>query len=335
MADNNSSWQASRDGFGRGIVEAAAKDPRIVVLSADLAESLRLSEFQKEFPDRFIECGVAEQNMMGVAAGLALAGKIPFVCSFAVFNPGLNWTQLRVAAYSRLPIKVVGGHAGISTGEDGATHQALEDLALTLSLPNLTVVQPADSQQAKELTQIIAKQSQASYLRLSREKVPSLSSLLKKLPTAIKATHLVKEKAQLLSQGKDLTIVASGLLVQAALQAAVELSTINISCDVINLYTLKPLDTSTIINSVKKTRAVLLAAEHQVNGGLTTLVATALAQELGQQLSQSFALEILGMEDQFGESGSGRALLDKYQLNSTGILRKAAQLLEKKKNLFR
>lgn len=328
--------QSTREAFGQALVQVAMNDPRVVVLSADLSESLRLNEFKRQFPSRFIECGVAEQNMMSVAAGLALAGKVPFVCSFAVFNPGLNLSQLRIAAYSQLPIKVIGGHAGISTGEDGATHQALEDLALTSSMPNLTVSIPTDAVQAKQLTKSISKIPQASYLRLGREKLQSVAGLLKELnpDSETRKIAFVFNQAQQLSNGKDLTIIANGLMVQEVIKAAIALKKIKISCEIINLHTIKPLDIHSIVESVKKTRAVLIAAEHQVNSGTTALVSAALINEYGQGIKQSIVVETLGVNDSFGESGKAEDLLAKYDLNSAGIIKKVRTLLAKKKILL-
>ena len=209
--------KSTRNGFGEAILEIAKKNDKIVVLSADLAESLKLNEFKKEFADRFIECGVAEQNMMGVAAGLALAGKIPVVTSFAAFNPGRNLDQLRLAAYSNLNIKVIGGHAGILTGKDGATHQALEDLAITTSIPNISVFVPADYQSAKDLTKLSIETNGPNYLRLGRAKLESLDNFVPNLE------KIRNSEARILKKGKDISIIASGFLVQESLKAAKEL----------------------------------------------------------------------------------------------------------------
>lgn len=328
--------QATRDGFGQGLLQAAEADERIVVLSADLDESLRLEAFKKQFPERFIQCGVAEQNMMGIAAGMALQGKIPFVCSFAAFNPGRNLDQLRVALYSQLPIKIIGGHAGITTGEDGATHQALEDLAITSSLPHLGVSLAADAAQAAQLTQLIAQTSQAHYLRLGRSKVASIQELLKQLPNRIPDAALPCSlaTAQQLTRGSDVTLIASGILVQTALTVAAALQKIHLSAEVINLHTLKPLDRATLIRSVEKTQAVVIAAEHQINSGPTAIVSQFFAQEVGQTLPKAIALECIGIENQFGESGTDVELLQKYHLDTAGFLQKIHKVLEKKKNLL-
>ena len=273
--------KSTRDAFGEAILEIAKENDKVVVLSADLAESLRLENFKKEFPHRFIECGVAEQNMMGVAAGLALVGKIPVVTSFAVFNPGRNLDQLRLAAYSNLDIKVIGGHAGLLTGEDGATHQALEDLAITAAIPNLSVFVPADFQTTKDITKIAIETKGPSYLRLGRAK---LTEIKDSIPTVKKIKN---HKARVLKEGKDISIIASGLLVQEAIKAAKELEKINLSVEIIDLHTIKPLDRETIINSVKKTKAVIIAAEHQNYSGPNSIVAQLIAENIGKEINKA------------------------------------------------
>jgi transketolase len=325
---------ATRDGFGRGLLAAAQQNERIVVLSADLDESLRLDEFKKNFPKRFIQCGVAEQNMLGVAMGLARTGKIPFVCSFAVFNPGRNLDQLRLALYSEFPLKIIGGHAGLATGEDGATHQALEDLAITTSLPKLAVSIPADAAQAETLTKLIAKTDTAHYLRLSRQKVSAVKENLAPLENALEAVPLRLDSAQQLTRGKDVTLVAMGSLVQTALIVAQNLHAVGIQAEVINLHTLRPLDQASILRSVEKTQAVLVAAEHQDQSGPAALVAQLLAKALGQQLSKAFCFETLGVHEQFGRSGKAEELLAFYHLDVAGMLGKVLDLLEKKKQLL-
>lgn len=322
---NNEELKATRDGFGKAILELSQTNERVVALCADLSESLRLDKFKENFPDRFIECGVAEQNMMGVGAGLALAGKIPFIASFAVFNPGRNLDQLRVAVYSGLNIKVVGGHAGLSTGEDGATHQALEDLAITCALPKMAVVVPADSEQAEILTKQIAVYNGPCYLRLGRKKLEAIESF-------VKAPKIELGKAQVLTEGKDLSIFACGLMVQESLKAAAELRKIGLSIEVVNLHTLKPLDEASIIGSIKKTGAAIVASEHEINSGLNALVIQVIAKAMGNQLQKPIAIESLGTET-FGESGKDTELLHKYGLDYLGLIKKIKLVLEKKKKL--
>lgn len=317
--------KATRDGFGKAILELGQENEQIVVLSADLNKSLCLDQFVKTFPKRYIECGVAEQNMMGVGAGLALAGKIPFVASFAVFNPGRNLDQLRLAAYSDLNIKVIGGHAGLGTGEDGATHQALEDLAIVCALPNLTVLAPADSEQSQILTKQIAAHNGPCYLRLGRKKLEAIKNF-------VNAPEITLGKAQLLLEGSDLTIFACGLMVQESLKAAFELEKLGLSVEVINLHTIKPLDEEAIIQSANKTGAVVVAAEHEINSGLNSLVIQTIAKAAGRELRKPIVIESLGTET-FGESGKDSELLRKYGLDYLNIIKKIKLVLEKKKKL--
>jgi len=316
---------ATRDGFGQAMVEVGYKHPEVVVLSADLSESLKLAEFKREFPSRFIECGVAEQNMMSVAAGLALAGKIPFITSFAAFNPGRNLDQLRVAAYSGLSIKIIGGHAGLSVGEDGATHQALEDLAIIGALPDIEIVVPADSKQAYDLTLAIAQRQGPTYMRLGRMKLEPLDQY-----TAVDKTKF--GHAQILQAGTDLTIFCCGLMVQQTMQAAAKLSDINISAEVINLHTLRPLDEKAIIDSVKKTKTAIIACEHHLDSGFNTLIMSVIAKHMGRELIHPVAIEVIGTTG-FGESGKDAQVLDKYGLNSLAIVKKTKLLLAKKLRL--
>ena len=326
---------ATRDGFGQGIVSAANKLPDLIALSADLSPSLRLDEFKEQFPDRYLECGVAEQNMAGVAAGLSLAGKIPFATSFAVFNPGRNLDQIRNIAYSNLNVKIIGGHAGLQTGEDGATHQALEDLAIMTTLPNFKVIVPADAKQAKLATIALATDFGPTYLRLGRSKVESIDFLISNLSNRCqKITPFKLGEIQQLSLGKDLTIIASGAMLQEAIKATLKLEKSGIEVEILNLHTLKPLDETTIIKSLSKTRAVIVAAEHQVGGGPCALIAQLIAKNLGKKLPQAIASEFIGVKDRFGQSGGVEELFLNYQLNSDTFIKKAVLVLEKKKNLL-
>ncbi len=317
---------ATRDGFGQAMVAIGHKYPEAVALSADLSESLKLQEFRREFPSRYIECGVAEQNMMSVAAGLALAGKMPFVTSFAAFNPGLNLAQLRVALYSGLNLKVIGGHAGLSVGEDGATHQILEDLAIVSALPNIAITVPADAAQAEQLTLAIARHHGPAYLRLGRSKLTALAELVPELPPTKFG------QAQLLRQGDDLSIFACGLMVQAALRAAAQLAPLGISAEVINLHTLRPLDEAAIVASVAKTGAAIAACEHQLDSGFNSLIMSSIHHAMGKQLQHPIAYEAVGTTG-FGESGPDAQVLHKYGLDEVGIIKKVKLLLTKKNKL--
>lgn len=305
----NIEMKATRDGYGKGLVEAGKKNEKVVVLCADLTESTRTLQFKEKFPNRFIECGVAEQNMMGIAAGMALAGKIPFVTSYAVFNPGRNWGQLRLAVcYSQANVKIIGTHSGLSAGPDGATHQGLEDLAITRVLPNLTVVAPCDYWQAVKATMASIELHGPIYLRFSREKSAVFTTL---------QTSFEIGKAQIFREGKDLTIIACGPLVYEALWVAEQLSRQeNFECEVINCATIKPLDRLTILTSAKKTGKVMSIEEHQVNGGLGSAIAEVLSENLPIPLAR------IGMPDQFGESGSSKELARKYGLDRQGIVKK-------------
>ncbi len=306
----------TRNGYGDALVELGEEDERVMVLTGDLAESTRAHLFQKKFPQRFVECGVAEQNMMGVAAGLALSGKIPFVSSYAVFVPGRNWDQFRVSVcYTDANVKVAGAHAGISVGPDGATHQALEDIAITRVLPNLTVVVPCDYHETKKATKALAKMVGPAYFRFAREKTPIITSPKTKFEIG---------KAIVLKEGKDVTIAACGPLVYEALVAARELEKEKVSCEVINCHTLKPFDESTLVASIKKTGCCVTVEEHQIIGGL----AGAVAETLGRK--QPAPIENIGMPNHFGESGEPKELLEKYGMTSADIIKAVKKVIKRK-----
>ncbi|MCX6740207.1 MAG: transketolase family protein [Candidatus Parcubacteria bacterium] len=298
--------KSCRDGFGKALLELGKKDKKVVVVSADLAESTRCLDFSKEYPSRFFEVGVAEQNMAGVGAGLALEGLTPFICSFAVFSPGRNWEQIRVSiCYNKANVKIVSSHAGLNVGEDGATHQALEDIALMRVLPNMTVIAPCDFEETQKAVMAAAKIEGPVYIRFGREKTPIISGNSK----------FQIGKANILRQGKNVTIIACGPMVYEALAAADELAKQKISAEVINCHTIKPIDKATIIKSAKKTKKVITIEEHQVNGGLGSAVAEVLSQKC------PVPMKIIGMLDKFGESGTAKQLLDKYELNASKIIK--------------
>lgn len=309
--------KACRDGFGETLLELGKRNKKIVVVSADLAESTRCQEFGKKYPSRFVEVGVAEQNMAGVGAGLALSGKIPFICSFAVFSPGRNWEQIRVSVcYNKANVKIVSSHAGLNVGEDGATHQALEDIALMRVLPNMTVIAPCDYLETKKAVLAAVKINGPVYIRYGREKIPVITSKQAKFQIG---------KADILRPGKDITIIACGSMVAVALLATDELAKQKISAEVINCHTVKPIDNATIIKSAKKTKKVITIEEHQVNGGLSSAVAEVLSQ------NYPVPMKIIGMPDKFGESGTAKQLLDKYGLNKDGIIKEVNKLIGGKK----
>jgi len=306
----------TRAGYGEGLAAAGEADPNVVALCADLTESTKTDAFAKQFPERFFEVGVAEQNMMGLAAGLAMGGKIPYVASYAVFSPGRNWDQLRVsAAYSNLHVVVVGAHTGVSVGPDGATHQALEDIAMLRAVPNVTIIQPADAVEAKKATLAAANLKGVVYLRLTREPTPVITT---------DATPFMVGTIQTLREGTDVSIVACGPLVATALVAAKQLEAEGISAEVINCHTIKPLDRTGLVASFKKTGAVVTVEEHQIIGGLHGAIAELAAQEL------PVPIEAIGMHDSFGESGQPDELLTKYGMTATDIVAAAKQSIERK-----
>jgi transketolase len=306
-----------RDGYGDGLVEIGKKNSQVVALTADLVESTRVSTFGKVFPDRFIQVGIAEQNMMGLAAGLALSGKIPFVSSYAVFSPGRNWDQFRVSVcYSQTNVKVVSSHAGLSVGPDGATHQGLEDIAITRVLPNLVVIVPCDYWEARKATVAIGEMKGPAYVRFGRDKSAEMTSEL---------TPFEIGKAYVMREGNDVSVIGCGPILFEALQAAAELEKEGISVEVINNHTVKPLDAQTLLSSVRKTRAVITVEEHQMMGGMGSAVCELLAQH------DPVPVEMVGMQDRFGESGQPAELMKKYGLNRTDIVTAIRETIHRKK----
>lgn len=317
MKQKKSKMESTRDGFGKALLQLG-KNKQVVVLTANLGDSVRAKKFKEKYPDRFFDVGVAEQNMLGIATGLAKEGKIPFATSFAVFSPGRNWDQLRVSiCYSQSNVKLFSSHAGLTTGPDGATHQALEDIAITRVLPNLTVLVPCDSEEARKATIAAAKHKGPVYIRGGRAKVAQI--------TTSKSSFTIG-KADVLKRGKDITIIACGIMVHKALQAADILKKEHdLSAEVINVHTIKPLDEKTIIRSSKKTGCVLTAEEHQIYGGLGSAVA--------QTISKQYPVPVIsvGVDDVFGESGTAEEVLKKYHLTVQEIVKKAKQVRKKRK----
>ncbi len=310
-------FKATRDGFGQALLVLAKKNPAVVVLTADLAESTRVDKFANQYPQRFIDVGVAEQNLAGVSAGLALSGKIPFMTSYAVFSPGRNWEQIRVSiCYNNLPVKIISSHAGLNVGPDGATHQALEDIALTRVLPNMTVVVPADYHQAYQATLAIAKISGPVYLRLERAPSAVFTSLKNKFKIG---------QADVLHTGSDVALIACGSMVYSALLAAQELKKQGIAATVINSHTIKPLDQKTIVKWAQKTGAVVTIEEHQVAGGLGSAVAEILSTNCPTPQ------EFVAVADSFGQSGQPSELLRKYHLTVSNIMAKSKKVIKRKK----
>lgn len=306
----------TRDGYGHGLVAAGEKDPRVVVLSADLTESTRSLWFKQKFPERFVQMGVSEQSMAAIAAGLAMAGKIPFISSYAAFSPGRNWEQIRTnIALNDVPVKIGGVHAGVSVGPDGATHQALEDIATMRVIPNMAVLVPCDAVEAKKATVAAAKTGKPAYLRFAREKSPIFTT--DKSPFKI-------GKAEVFREGKDCAIIACGPEVYYALLAAELLAKEKIQCRVINCATVKPLDEKTIVKAAKECGAIVTAEEHQINGGLGGAVAECLAK------NHPAPQEFVAMQDRFGESGEPNELLEHFGLTAPGIVKAVKKVITRK-----
>ncbi len=305
----------TRSGFGDGILEVARKNPNVVALTADLAGSLKLHPFIKEFPDRFVQCGIAEANMIGVAAGMTIGGKIPYTTTFANFSTGRVYDQIRQSvAYSGKNVKICASHAGLTLGEDGATHQILEDIGLMKMLPGMTVIVPCDYAQTKAATMAIADYQGPVYLRFGRPVWPIFTS---DLPFEI-------GKAQFFSEGTDVTIFACGHLVWNAIQAGALLQENGISVEVVNIHTIKPLDEEAVINSLKKTKCAVTAEEHNIYGGMGDAIAQCAAKHF------PVPIEYVGTKDTFGESGTPEQLLKKYGLDVVDIVTAAEKVLARK-----
>ncbi len=306
----------TRSGFGAGLAELGRTNPNVVALCADLTPSLKMGEFIKENPDRFFQIGIAEANMMGIAAGLTIGGKIPFTGTFANFSTGRVYDQIRQSiAYSGKNVKICASHAGLTLGEDGATHQILEDIGLMKMLPGMAVINPCDYNQTKAATIAIADYEGPVYLRFGRPSVPIF--------TPADQTFEIG-KAIKLTEGTDVTIVATGHLVWEALEASKVLFEKGISAEVINIHTIKPLDEAAILESVAKTGCIVTAEEHNVLGGLGESVARVLS------LNNPTPQEFVGTNDTFGESGTPAQLMDKYELNSAAIVLKAELVIKRK-----
>ncbi len=302
-----------RAGFGRGLRSAGEADQRVVALCADLTESTQMHLFRDAFPERFIEVGIAEQNLVTVASGLARVGKIPFTSSYAAFSPGRNWEQIRTTiCLNDMPVVVVGSHAGISVGPDGATHQMLEDIALMRVLPNMTVIAPADSVEAEKATKAIASSGKPAYLRLARDKTPVFS---------VDESPFEIGKAYVLREGSDVTLLATGTMTYECLAAANELAKSGVSAEVVHVPTIKPLDEETIIASLRKTGRGLSAEEAQVAGGFGSAISELLSEKMPTPLKR------LGVYDRFGESGKPTELLEAFGLNGSHIAKSTREFI--------
>jgi transketolase len=302
-----------RAGFGRGLKAAGEANEQVVALCADLTDSTQMSLFKAEFPKRFVEIGVAEQNLVTVASGMARAGKIPFTSSYAAFSPGRNWEQIRTTiALNDMPVKVIGSHAGISVGPDGATHQMLEDIALMRVLPNMVVLAPGDSVEAEKATRAIAENGKPTYMRLARDKTPIFST--EDSPFEI-------GKAYVLREGHDVSLLGTGTMTYQLLAAAQLLEAAGIYAEVVHVPTIKPLDESTILTSIRKTGRAVSAEEAQVIGGFGGAIAELLGEKLPTPLCR------IGMQDRFGESGEPAELMTHFKLDAASVAEKVKQFI--------
>lgn len=308
----------TRNGYGEGLVLAGKRDERVVALCADLTESTRTEYFKKEFPDRFIEIGVAEQLLATVAAGMANYGKIPFIASYSAFSPGRNWEQIRTTiALNDVPVKICGAHSGISVGPDGATHQQLEDMALMRAMPNMIVIAPCDSIEAKKATFEAAFNGKPTYIRFAREKTPVVT-------TEETPFEIGKALTLWTSDNPQVAIIGCGPLLYEALLAAKKLDETGIEIEVINCHTIKPIDEQAVISAARRCGAVVTVEEHQINGGMGSAVAEVLTR------NWPVPIEFIGMPDSFGESGAPDELLEKYGMKSHHIVAAAKKVIARR-----
>jgi len=321
----------TRDGFGLGLVEAADENPNVVGLCADLTESTRMEAFAKKYPERFVEMGVAEQNMASVAAGMSLMGKIPYITSYAMFSPGRNWEQLRTTiCYNDANVKIIGSHAGVSVGPDGATHQAIEDIAITRPIANMRVFAPCDMHEAKKVTYAISKIYGPCYTRFAREKTPVFTT--KDTPFEIGKAQIFWDASEEIglhagnpiSKRLDVAIVACGPLLHNAIFAAAELEKEGVAVRVLNMVSIKPMDEETIIQVAKDAGSVVTVEEHQVAGGMGSAVAEVLAK------NYPVPIEFIGVQNRFGESGSPNELIEHFGMGVSHIYRAAKKVVARK-----
>ena len=305
--------ESMRVGFGRGLVEAGRQHANVAVLSADLAESTQVSQFQAAFPERFIEVGVAEQNLVTVASGLAHAGKRPFTASYAAFSPGRNWEQIRTTiCLNDQPVVIVGSHAGLTVGPDGATHQMLEDIALMRSLPNMIVIAPGDSLEAERVAEFLGGHNKPAYVRLSRDKTPLF---LQDRPFQLGKAHVLRE-------GQDVALMGTGIMTHTLLEVAEDLSDLGVSAEVVHVPTIKPLDEEAVLASAKRCGRVVTAEEGQMAAGFGGAVAELLSEKLPMPVRR------IGVEDRYGQSGEVAELMAEYGLDKSSVLAKIRQFIE-------
>lgn len=305
-----------RDGYGKALLELCENNSKVMVLDADVAKSTRTVWIRDKYPEKFMDMGISEQDMVGTAAGLSLSGMIPFVSTYCVFLAGRAWDQIRTTVcYNNLNVKLAGAHAGISVGPDGATHQSLEDVALTRVLPNMTVIVPCDAEETRKATLAIAKKDGPCFIRFGREAVPVVTD---------ESTAFEIGKARLCREGSDVTVFANGAMVYEALEAAKVLEAEGVSVRVVDLHTIKPLDEEAVLAAARETGCIVTAEEHQVNGGMGSAVAECLVK------SCPVPVEMVAVADSFGESGQPQELMDKYGLNKTAIMEKVRTVIARK-----
>ena len=317
-ADSNAVKQVpTRNGFGTGLIEAGERDANVIAICADLSESVRMEAFKKKFPDRYIAIGVAEQLLVAMAAGLASTGKIPFIASYAMFNPGRSWEQVRTTmALNETNVKIAGAHAGVSVGPDGATHQAIEDIAIMRVIPKMIVVVPCDSNQTRKATLAVAEKFGPTYLRFGRAESAVITT---------EDTPFELGKAQTFREGGDVAIIACGILVYTALIAAEELAKDGVQCRVVNNHTIKPMDEPAIVAAAADCGAVVTVEEHQVQGGMGSRVAEILAEQ------HPVPIQFVGVHDRFGQSGSPQELIEEYGMGSSAIVAAVKRALARKR----
>ena len=307
----------TRNGFGTGLIEAGERDQNVIAICADLSESVRMEAFKKKFPDRYIAIGVAEQLLVAMAAGLASTGKVPFIASYAMFNPGRSWEQVRTTmALNETNVKIAGAHAGVSVGPDGATHQAIEDIAIMRVIPKMIVVVPCDSNQTHKATLAVAEKFGPTYLRFGRAESAVITT---------EETPFELGKAQTFREGGDVAIIACGILVYTALIAAEELAKDGIQCRVVNNHTIKPMDEAAVVAAAADCGAVVTVEEHQVQGGMGSRVAEILAEQ------HPVPIQFVGVHDRFGQSGSPQELIEEYGMGASAIAAAVKRVLARKR----
>jgi len=307
-----------RQGFGEGLLVAGQNDENVVGLCADLTDSTKMNIFAKEFPKRFIQIGVAEQNLASVASGMAAMGKIPFISSYAMFSPGRNWEQIRTTiCYNNVPVKIAGSHAGVSVGPDGGTHQAIEDIAITRVIPNMVVISPCDAIEAKKATIACAKTKEPTYIRLAREKTPIITT--GDTPFEIGKAQIVTDP----SKKADVGIIATGALLYKAIRVALDMDK-TVSIKVMNLSTIKPLDVDAIVDLAEEAKAIVTVEEHQVAGGMGSAVSECLAKHY------PVPIEFVGVKDKFGQSGTPDELIAHYEMDGKAIMKAVEKVLSRK-----